>query len=59
MTLRGYMNVITRTIFHLQVRIRSGTDDQAENRARLSWNRLSWNRLWVGTDLGNMCTQIR
>ena len=24
------MDVITRTTFHLQVRIRSGTDDQAE-----------------------------
>ena len=30
MTLRGYMDVITRTTFHLQVRIRSETDDQAE-----------------------------
>ena len=30
MTLRRYMDVITRTIFHLQARDRCGTDDQAE-----------------------------
>ena len=30
MTLRGYMDVITRTTFHLQARIRCGTDDEAE-----------------------------
>ena len=30
MTLRGYMDVITRTTFHLQARNRCGTDDQAE-----------------------------
>ena len=31
MTLRGYMDVITRTTFHLQARNGCGTDDQAES----------------------------
>jgi len=30
MTLRGYMDVITHTTFHLHARNRCGTDDQAE-----------------------------
>ena len=30
MTLRGYMDVITRTTLHLQARKRCETDDQAE-----------------------------
>ena len=30
MTLRGYMDVITRTTFHVHARNRCGTDDQAE-----------------------------
>ena len=51
MTLKEYMDVITRTTFHLQTRNRCGTDDQVETGPE-SEPAPGRNRLRVGTDLG-------